>query len=65
LAPNYNNAIRDVGELAKFALTLEWSTDLACGIFAAIAISKEQIKLAHVILTLDDDLIDEFLSQYV
>lgn len=64
LLPIYNAVIKDLGELAKTAMNLEWKTDLACGALAAIAVSKGQIKIADAILKFDDDLIDEFLAQY-
>ena len=64
LLPAYTEALGNLGELAKSAMNLEWSSDLTFGVLAAIAVSKGQINIAKAILNLDDDIIDDLLTQY-
>lgn len=63
LEPLYMVAIKDLEGLAKIAMKQPWNLDLANAALTAIALAKNQIKLAEAILNLDsDDRIDEFLE---
>jgi len=65
LGSQYHQAIRDLAEVAKIAMKKDWDLAMATTALAAIALAKNQIKLATLILNLDsEDEIDEFLESY-
>jgi hypothetical protein len=65
LSPQYHEALLGLEDLAKIAMNSDWDLSLATSALAAIALAKNQIKLANVILNLDgEDVIDEFLEKY-
>jgi hypothetical protein len=65
LRPDYNNAIKNLGELATLAMNKDWELDLASAALTAIALAKGQVKLGNAIQNLDsEDVIDEFLENY-
>ncbi|NOW94528.1 hypothetical protein [Mucilaginibacter sp. SG564] len=65
LTPDYEMAIKELGELAKFIMNQNWDLSLTSCALTAIALAKGQIKLANAILNMDsEDQIDEFLETY-
>ena len=65
LTPDYDIAIKELGELAKLAMNQNWTLSLASCALTAIALAKGQLKLANAILNMDsEDQIDEFLEAY-
>jgi hypothetical protein len=63
LYPVYQNALTELGELGTLAISKPWDLSLACSAFAAIALAKGQLQLAHAIFNLDSDgVIEEFLE---
>lgn len=65
LSPQYVEAILGLESLAKIAMEKDWDLNIASSALAAIALAKNQLKLANAILNLDDeDVIDEFLEKY-
>ena len=65
LFPAYNNALTELGELAKLSFNHPWDFETANTLLTALAVSKGQIKLADAIMNLDsEDTIDKFLEKY-
>jgi len=65
LTPDYDNAIKNLGELAVLAMNKEWDLDLASVALTAMALAKGQVKLGNAIQNLDsEDVIDGFLESY-
>ena len=63
LVPAFQNALKELSELAKLAMDREWNIDIASSALAAIALAKEQLKLGEAIFNLDsEDRIDELLD---
>jgi hypothetical protein len=61
----YHEALLGLEDLAKIAMKSDWDLNLAVSALAAIALAKNQTKLASAIFNLDDeDRIDEFLEKY-
>ncbi|HEY4324097.1 MAG TPA: hypothetical protein VGN20_08925 [Mucilaginibacter sp.] len=61
----YHEAIMGLAELAQIAMKKEWNPSLASATLSALALVKNQHKLAEAIFNLDDeDVIDEFLKDH-
>jgi hypothetical protein len=65
LSAEYYAAIRDLEELAKISMKQDWDLGSAVSALSAIALAKNQVKLANLILNLDsEEEIDELLKNY-
>ncbi|MCO5950707.1 hypothetical protein [Mucilaginibacter flavidus] len=65
LSAEYYAAIRDLEELAKISMKQDWDLGSAISALSAIALAKNQVKLANLILNLDnEEEIDELLKNY-
>jgi len=65
LVGDYQDALRELGELAIHLINQPWELTLASIALSAIAVSKNQVGLARAISLLEDEsILEEFLDTY-
>jgi hypothetical protein len=65
LTSSYQDALNNLLELVEIILNQNWNLETTSIALMAIAISKGQVKLANVLLNMDDEsMIDECLENY-